>query len=161
MHGSWSVIVSCHVWEYIVRIFFVRSYPNFRTSYVQYTKNPSRQKLASMWAYMCSIHSNPKHLPCSNLVQIWMWQKIKMDFAQPRLARLGGVHNKINPAYWRHWTLLMCLVSSAVIKKHCSKTNRNKKKKKKKGVADRGDNTQRSHRNCPLIDWLRWNLKVM
>ena len=51
-------------------------------------QDPSRQKVATIWAYLYSIHSNLKQLPCSNLVHILLWRKKRHP------AWLGGLHNK-------------------------------------------------------------------
>ena len=36
-------------------------------------EKPSHQKMASVWAYIFSIHCNLTQLPCSNLLQIMNW----------------------------------------------------------------------------------------
>ena len=78
----------CEVYlEYIVTIHYVRPYPSLLTLYVHYTKTLAIKKwfpfeLMSA-VYIVTLYSSP----CSNLVQIWMWRKIKCT--PPSLALLG------------------------------------------------------------------------
>ena len=64
--------------DYIVTSNFSQPYPIFLTLDVQYT---SRQNVASIQAYMCSIHINFKQLTCSNQVYIMNWPYM---FSKPR-----------------------------------------------------------------------------
>ena len=70
--------------------------------------------------HMCSIHSNLKQLPCSNLVQIWVCQKIKCT--PPSLALLGWAGWIIN-----HYNNTVDIQITYFVRKY--KTNKDSKDK--------------------------------
>ena len=47
--------------------------PNFTDLLCSVWQETSCQKVASIWAHMCRIHSNLEQLPCSNLVRMINW----------------------------------------------------------------------------------------
>ena len=54
----------------------------------------------SVWAYMCSIHSNLKQLPFNNLVQFWIPTKIIMEPAQSGFAQRGWLKMRLSMTFW-------------------------------------------------------------
>ena len=89
--------------DYIVTIHFVCPYPSVLTLYVHYTKTLAVKKWLPFKlicaVYIITLNSSP----CSNLVQIWIWRKIKC--APPSFARLGGVHNNLCNFLYNYYCL--------------------------------------------------------
>ena len=87
--------------EYIVTIHFVCPYPNILTLYVQWytswndlvwsvNQKPSHQKVASTWAYMCSIlRVNINHSLCLSIPQFtYLLCSVHQDPSHQKVASI-------------------------------------------------------------------------